>query len=172
MGEESWGCWAPEGGLANQDVGFSSVQLLSHVRFLETAWTAVHQASLSITNSWSLLKLMSIKSVMPSNHLIPGLATSKFYKTKQTALTGNQARNLVTDWWWYQFASVLGLQVGTLNCNLWSLTHGASMLPGTLSQLGLQMCCDTGLPNAVQVWMLVKTQFGDIFSALSISLFC
>ena len=35
-----------------------------------TPWTAAHQASLSITNSWSLLKLMSIKSVMPSNHLI------------------------------------------------------------------------------------------------------
>ena len=36
----------------------------------ETPWTAAHQASLSITNSWNLLKLMSIKSVMPSNHLI------------------------------------------------------------------------------------------------------
>ena len=49
---------------------FSSVQLLSCVRLFETPWTAVHQASLSITNSWSLLKLMSIESVMPSNHLI------------------------------------------------------------------------------------------------------
>ena len=49
---------------------FSSVQLLSSVRFFVTAWTAAHQASLSITNSQSLLKLMSIKSVMPSNHLI------------------------------------------------------------------------------------------------------
>ena len=49
---------------------FVSVQLLSCVRLFETPWTAVHQASLSITNSWSLLKLMSIESVMPSNHLI------------------------------------------------------------------------------------------------------
>ena len=40
------------------------------VRLFATPWTAVHQASLSITNSQSLLKLMSIKSVMPSNHLI------------------------------------------------------------------------------------------------------
>ena len=69
-----------------------SVQLLSRVRFLAKAWTAAHQAplvmgfskqeywsgvplpslqaSLSITNSWSLLKIMSIESVMPSNHLI------------------------------------------------------------------------------------------------------
>ena len=49
---------------------FSSVQLLSHVRLLVTPWTAARQASLFITNSWSLLKLMSIESVMPSNHLI------------------------------------------------------------------------------------------------------
>ena len=47
-----------------------SVQLLSHVLLLATPWIAAHQASLSITNSWSLLILMSIESVMPSNHLI------------------------------------------------------------------------------------------------------
>ena len=47
-----------------------SVQSLSHVRLFATPWTAVCQASLSITNSQSLLKLMSITSVMPSNHLI------------------------------------------------------------------------------------------------------
>ena len=47
-----------------------SVQSLSHVRFFATPWTAAHQASLSIANSQSLLKLMSIESVMPSNHLI------------------------------------------------------------------------------------------------------
>src|SRR5574341_271269 len=49
---------------------FSSVQSLSCVRLFVTPWTAACQASLSITNSWSLLKLMSIVSVMPSNHLI------------------------------------------------------------------------------------------------------
>ena len=49
---------------------FSTVQLLSHVRLFATPWTAAHQASLSITNSQSLLILMSIESVMPSNHLI------------------------------------------------------------------------------------------------------
>ena len=49
---------------------FSSVQSLSHVWLFETPWTAAGQASPSITNSWSLLKLMSIKSVMPSNHFI------------------------------------------------------------------------------------------------------
>jgi len=51
-------------------VQFSSVQSLSHVRLFVTPWTAAHQASLSITNSWSLLKLISTESVMSSNHLI------------------------------------------------------------------------------------------------------
>ena len=49
---------------------FSSVQSLSHVWLFATSWIAARQASLSITNSQSLLKVMSIKSVMPSNHLI------------------------------------------------------------------------------------------------------
>ena len=49
---------------------FSSVQSLSHVQLLVTPWTAARQASLSLTNSQSLLKFMSIESVMPSNHLI------------------------------------------------------------------------------------------------------
>ena len=47
-----------------------SVQSLSCVQLFATPWAAAHRASLSITNSWSLLKLMSIESVMPSNHLI------------------------------------------------------------------------------------------------------
>ena len=45
------------------------VEFLSHVRLFVTPWTAAHQTPLSFTISWSLLKLMSIKSVMPSNHL-------------------------------------------------------------------------------------------------------
>ena len=51
-------------------VQFSSVQSLNRVQFFATPWAAAHQASLSITNSQSLLKLTSIESVMPSSHLI------------------------------------------------------------------------------------------------------
>ena len=51
-------------------LSLSSVQLLSHVRLFATPWIAAHQASLSITNSQSLLKLMLIELVTPSNHLI------------------------------------------------------------------------------------------------------
>ena len=50
----------------------SSVQLLSRVRLFATTWIPAHQASPSITNSWSSLRLASIKSVMPSSHLILG----------------------------------------------------------------------------------------------------
>ena len=56
-----WGCFAVE---------FSSVHSLSHVWLFVTPWTAARQASLFITNSQNLLRLMSIESVMPSNHLI------------------------------------------------------------------------------------------------------
>ena len=51
-------------------VQFNSVQTLSRVRLFVTPWIAARQASLCITNSWSSLILMSIKSVMPSSHLI------------------------------------------------------------------------------------------------------
>ena len=59
--------WQSRTGLSVQ---FSSVQSLSHVRLFVTPWTAACQVSLSVTNSQSLLKLMSIESVKPSNHLI------------------------------------------------------------------------------------------------------
>ena len=56
--------------ISNPSVQLSSVQLLSHVQIFVTSWTVACQASLSITNFWSLLKLMYIELVMPSNHLI------------------------------------------------------------------------------------------------------
>ena len=66
MGLQSW-TWLSDWA---HNYLFSSVQLLSCVRFFATPWTAAHQASLSITNPWSPPKLMSIELVMPSNHLI------------------------------------------------------------------------------------------------------
>ena len=56
-------------GMLKAYIQFSSVQSLSHVQLFATPWTAARQASLSITNSWRLLRLMSIESVVPSNHL-------------------------------------------------------------------------------------------------------
>ena len=59
-----------ENPLEKKMVLFSSVYSLSPLRLIATPWTAARQASLSVTNTQSLLKLMSIESVMPSNHLI------------------------------------------------------------------------------------------------------
>ena len=58
------------GQIEDISVHFSSVQSLGYVQFFATPWIAACQASLSITNSWSSLKLTFIKSVMPSSHLI------------------------------------------------------------------------------------------------------
>ena len=72
-GWNPWWLWHPVYDMTGNTpfhTQFSSVQLLSHVRLFATQWTAAHQASLSITNSRSLPKPMSIESVMPSNHLI------------------------------------------------------------------------------------------------------
>ena len=72
-----WLLWNPMGahqvlsmGFPRQEDWFSSVQSLSCVQLFVTPWTKTRQASLSIINFWSLLKLMSFESVMPSNHLI------------------------------------------------------------------------------------------------------
>ena len=61
--------WKTQSKINEYNRKFSSVQSLSHVQLFATPWTAACQASLSIANSWSLLKLMSIELVMPSNHL-------------------------------------------------------------------------------------------------------
>ena len=68
----SFACPALTGGFFTTSTTwkFSSFQSLSHVWLFETPWTTAHQTSLSITNPQSLLKLMSIELVMPSNHLI------------------------------------------------------------------------------------------------------
>ena len=84
-----FGGWCPS-------VQFSSVQSLSHVRLFATPWTAACQASLSITNFQSSLKLMSIESVMPSSHLIPfscpqALQASGSFPMSQLFASGGQS---------------------------------------------------------------------------------
>ena len=72
-------------GFPRQEDWFSSVQSLRCIRLFVTPWTAACQASLCIINFWSLLKLMSVESVMPSNHLIlssPSPPISIFLSTR------------------------------------------------------------------------------------------
>ena len=68
--QEIWNYKMRRFGILRNTSQFSSVQSLSRVWLFVTPWTAARQASLSITNSWSLFKLMSIESAMPSSHLI------------------------------------------------------------------------------------------------------
>ena len=70
ISNNTWHWWVQNEASHQGSIQFSSVQLLSCVQLFATPWTTARQASLSITNSQSLLKLMSIKLVMPSSHLI------------------------------------------------------------------------------------------------------
>ena len=73
-------------------LGISSVQSLSHVQLFAAPWTAAHQASLSITNSQSLLKLMSIESVMPSNFsCLQSFPASGSFPLSQFFASGDQS---------------------------------------------------------------------------------
>ena len=86
---------------------FSSVQLFSHVRLFATPWTAACQASLSITNSQSLLKLMSIESVMPSNHLIlcrPLLLLPSIFPSITVFSNGSALRSRWPKCWSFSFS--------------------------------------------------------------------
>ena len=91
---------------------FSSDQSLSDVRLFATPWTAAHQANLSITNSQSLFKLMSIELVMPSNHLIlcyPLLLPSIFPSSR---VSSNESVLHIT---WSKYWSVTSVSVLPMN---------------------------------------------------------
>ena len=80
-----------------------SVQLLSRVRLFTTPWTVVLQASLSITNSWNLLKLVSIESVMPSNHLIlcrPLLLLPSIFPSIRESVSDESVRHIRWPKYW------------------------------------------------------------------------
>ena len=77
-------CCIPETNTHFKSTHFRVVQLLSHVRLLLNPRTAAHQASLSITNSWSLFKLMSVKSVMPPSSVIPFFSRLQFFPASES----------------------------------------------------------------------------------------
>ena len=93
---------------------FSSVQSLSHVWLFATPWTAAHQASLSITNSWSLLKLMSIELLMPSNHLIlcrPLLLLPSIYPSIRVFSNESVLHIKWPKYWSFSFSIVLPMNI-------------------------------------------------------------
>ena len=86
---------------------FSSVQSLSRVQLFATLWTVARQASLSITNSWSLLKLMSIESVMSSNDLIlchPLLLLPSIFPSIRVFSTESVLHIRWSKYWSYSFS--------------------------------------------------------------------
>ena len=124
---------------------FSSVQSLSRVRLFVTPWIAAHQASLSITNSWSPPKPMSIVSVMPSNHLIlhhsllllPPIFPSIRVFSNESALC------IRRPWLIYLFIMAvldLGCITQGLQCCLWAFsTRGEWELLSSLWYAGLSL---------------------------------
>ena len=92
---------------------FSSVQLFSHVQLFVTPCTIALQTSLSITTSWSLLKLVSIESVMPSNHLI--LCRKELYTTEQLNWTEDLFTPLLKSFLLSAPGNKLGMSPVTIN---------------------------------------------------------
>ena len=92
----------------------SSVQLLSSIRLFVTPWTAARQASLSITNSRSVLKLMSIESVIPSNHLIlccPFLLLPSIFPSIRVFCNESVFHIRWSKYWSFSFSIVLPMNI-------------------------------------------------------------
>ena len=137
-----------------RSVQFSSVQPLSHLRLFATPWTAAYQASLSIPNSCSLLTLMTIESVMPSNHLIlchPLLLLPSIFPSIRIFSNESALRIRWPKYWSFSFNinhSTLDVALGQ-NWALWNLGVSARMdtqdcapsvdvlVPGCLTHGGL-----------------------------------
>ena len=132
----------------------SSVQLLSCVWFSATSWTAARQASLSITKSWSLLKLMSIESVMPSNHLFlyhplssclqsfpaPGsFPTSQVFKSGDQSIGASASTSVlpmnIQGWFPLRVTGLYSLISKGLSSNTVQKHHFFSTLPSLLSTI-------------------------------------
>ena len=160
------------------------VQSPSHVCLFVTPWTAARQASLSITNSWNLLKLMSIEWVMPSNHLIPVTPFSIFpsirvfssesvlhirwpkYRSFSFRISpSNEYSRLISfriDW-----MDLLAVQ-GTLSVTELSVKCLYVQNPNTVSprntNFNLQTFKEVNMPSMMRKWELLPRHHWVIFS--------
>ena len=128
------------------------VQSISHVQLFATPLTAAHQASLSITNSWSLLKLLSIELVMPSNHLIlccPLLLLPSIFPSIRVLSNESVLRIMWPKDWASAWASVL-----TMNIQGWfplELTGLISLLSKGLWRVFSSMSIESN--RAMWIWL-------------------
>jgi len=138
----------------------SSVQSLSCVRLFATPWIAAHQASLSITNSWSSLTLTSIKSVMPSSHLIlcrpllflPSIPPSIRVFSNESTLHMRWPK-----YWSFSFSIILSKEIpGLISFRMDWL--GLLAVQGTLlvtykKEGSTDACCSIGETYKLDVWL-------------------
>ena len=134
-------------------LNFSSVQSLSHVRLFATPWIIAQQASLSITNSRSLLKLMSIESVMPSSHLIICRPLLLLLPIPPSIRVFSNESTLHMRWpkyWSFSFSVRLNLSLPKCSGSQWEGSGGSNPFPGTFGNGvgGLSHSASPGyLPN-------------------------
>ena len=130
-----------------QQVQFSSVQLLSRVPLFGTPWISACQASLSITNSWSSLRLTSIESVMPSSHLIlchpllllpPILPSIRVFSNESTLRVR-----------WPKYSRLDEIKFVFLNRNSGSIVEDKFGVDAELGEKGSKRFCSI---NIFQVW--------------------
>ena len=135
---------------------FAVVQSLSCAQLFVTPWTAAHQASLSFTTSWSLLKLMSIESMMPSNHLIlchPLLLLSSIFQS-------------ISLFQWvgslHRVAKVLELKLK----HQFSSVHFSSVAQLCMTLCHPMDCSMPGFPVHHQLWDFTQTHVCRVGDAL------
>ena len=153
-------------GSTQVSAGCSSVQSISHVWLFVTPWTTARQASLSITNSWSLPKLMSIESVMPSNHLIfccPLLLLLSVFPSIRVFSNESALHS-------HQVAKVLELQLQHQSFQ-WTLRSGWT----SLQSKGLSKVFSRGMKMGHWISGLLLTQYdhecGGFFCLFSVCFF-
>ena len=168
---------------------FSSIQSLSHVRLFATPWTAAHQASLSITNSWSLLKLISSESVMASNHLIlchPLLLPPSIFPRIRVFSNESVLRIKRPKYWSFRFNispsnEYSGLISFRMDCFYLLVVQGTlkSLLQHHSSKASILRCSasfivqlshpymTTGKTAALTTWMFVGKVMSLLFNTLS-----
>ena len=169
---------------------FSSVQLLSCVQLFVTLWTAVCQASLSITNTWSLLKLMSIEPVMPSNHLIlccpllllplifPSIRAfpiSQFFTSGGQSIEASASASVlpmnIQDWFPLELTGLISLQSKGLS-EVFSRVYWTPQFK-SINCLALSFIYGTTLTSIHDYWNTIAltrwtyTSFRDVFLKVS-----
>ena len=150
---------------------FSSVQSLSRVRLFAIPWTAAHQASLSITNSQSLLKLMPIELVMPSNHLIlccPLLLSPSIFPSIRVFSNESALHIRLPKYWSFSFnISPTNEYSGLISFRI-SLSIQFSSVTQSCPTLCDPMNCSTpGLPVHHQLPAFTQTQVHQVGDAMS-----